>query len=98
MAQDNKSAAKVLAVLDVLSNNFFHGYASSELAQATGYSASDITRYVNTLVNAGFAERIPETGRIRPSVRFANKSIQIMNALNQAESQVEQLKNRINRS
>lgn len=97
MAQDNKSAAKVLAVLDVLSNNFFHGYSAGELVQATGYSASDITRYVNTLINSGFAERITETGRIRPSHRFAQKAIQIMNAINQAERQLDQLKTRIER-
>jgi len=96
--QENKSAAKVFAVLDVLLRNFFHGYTPSELAAETKYSASDITRYVHTLVSAGYAERIQETGRIRPSIKFAQSAMQILHAVEAAEHQVNQLKQRINRN
>ena len=61
-----QSAGKVLEVLNVLLGHFAHGLTPTDLVKATGLSASNITRYVATLEAAGFAERIPETGRIRP--------------------------------
>lgn len=95
--QDNKSATKVLTVLDVLMRNFAYGFSNSELAKETGFSASDITRYVACLEKAGFAERIAENGRVRVSVRFARCAVQILNSLNSAEQQIASLQQRINR-
>jgi DNA-binding IclR family transcriptional regulator len=93
--QDSKSAAKVLAVLDVLLRNFAHGFSPSELVQATGFSGSDITRYVQTLEQAGYAERIPETNRIRPSHKLAQKAIQIIHSLDQAHAKISESKTRL---
>ena len=93
--QDSKSAAKVLTVLDVLLRNFAHGFSPSELVQATGFSGSDITRYVQTLEQAGYAERISETNRIRPSHRFARYGVQIMHSLESAEAKFSESKNRL---
>jgi DNA-binding IclR family transcriptional regulator len=92
---DTKSAAKVLAVLDVLLRNFAHGFSPTELARETGYSASDITRYVATLEKSGFAERITETGRIRPSTRFARYAVQVMNSLEAAQQRLNETKARL---
>lgn len=94
-AQENKSAGKVLNVLTVLIRNFAYGFSPTELTKATGYSASDITRYVQTLEQAGFAERIQETGRIRPSHKFAQAAIQIMNSVNEADRKLSETKNRL---
>lgn len=94
--QDIKSAVKVFAVLDVLLRNFAHGFSPKELIDATGFSGTDITRYVNTLVMVGYAERIQETGRIRPSERFARHAVLILNSLNAAEKQMADLNKRIN--
>lgn len=96
--QTNSSAAKVLAVQEVLMRNFYHGFSPAELITATGFSASDITRYVETLVQSGWAERIPETARIRPSVKIAQLAIQILNSMNSAEQNLNELKQRINRT
>ena len=93
----SNSAVKVFKVLDVLTRNFFHGFSPTEIAAETGYSLSAINGYVNTLVEAGYAERIEETSRIRPSHRFAQKALQIMNALNTAQNSVESSINRITR-
>lgn len=92
-----QSAEKVLAVLDVLMRNFAHGFTPGDLAKATGVAAPDITRYVATLEKAGFAERIPETGRIRPSHRLAQHAFQIMNSLNQAEARFGESRERISK-
>jgi DNA-binding IclR family transcriptional regulator len=95
--QDTKSAAKVLAVLDVLLRNFAHGFSPTELAKETGYSASDITRYVATLEKAGFAERITETGRIRPSHRLAQQAMQVLKSLESAADRIRESQNRLHR-
>jgi DNA-binding IclR family transcriptional regulator len=93
--QPISSAVKVLAVLNVLFRNFAYGFSNKELATQTGIPASDITRYVNTLELAGFAERIPETGRIRVSHRTAQMAVQVMRALDEAEARATESKNRI---
>jgi len=95
--QDIKSAVKVFAVLDVLLRNFAHGFSPKELIEATCFSGTDITRYVNTLVQVGYAERIQDTGRIRPSERLARQAVLILNSLNAAEKQLAELNQRINR-
>lgn len=91
----NKSATKVFAVLDVLFRNFAQGFTPSELARATELSPSDITRYVATLIDTGYAERIPDTDRIRVSVSLARKAIQIMQSLDAAERRIQETRNRI---
>lgn len=96
-SRPTESALKVLAVLDVLFRNFAHGFAPGELAECTGFSPSDITRYVKTLEAGGFAERIPETGRIRPSHRLAQRAIQIMRSLDAAKEQIDSSVSRITR-
>lgn len=93
----SNSAVKVFKVLDVLTRNFFHGFSPTEIAAETGYSLSAINGYVNTLIEAGYAERIEETSRIRPSHRFAQKCVQIMNALNAAKNSVDSSLDRITR-
>lgn len=91
----NKSATKVFSVLDVLFRNFAQGFTPSELARATELSPSDITRYVATLIDTGYAERIPDTDRIRVSVSLARKAIQIMQSLDAAERRLQETRNRI---
>ena len=93
--QDIKSALKVLQVLDVLLRNFAHGFSPKELIEATGFSGTDITRYVNTLEQAGFAERIQETGRIRPSHRHARYAVQILQSLEAAQNRLTDARNRL---
>lgn len=95
--QDTKSAGKVLAVLKVLTRNMADGYSPTELARETGFSMSDITRYVNTLENAGFAERIQETGRVRPSVWFGQCAFAMLQSLDSRAERLNEIKQRISR-
>ncbi|AMU13813.1 transcriptional regulator [Burkholderia cenocepacia] len=90
-----KSAEKVLEVLNVLLSHFAHGLTPSELARATNLSPSNITRYVATLEEKGFAERIPHTGRIRPSVRHAQYAVAILRSLDNAKQRIDELRDRI---
>lgn len=82
------SALKVFAVLDVLLRHFANGLSNSELAKATGFTADAITRAVVTLEEAGYAERIPGTERIRPSHRFAQHAIAIMRSLESSQARI----------
>jgi len=86
-----KSAEKVLEVLTVLMGHFAHGLTPGELAKTTTLSPSNITRYVATLEEKGFVERIPETGRIRPSVRLAQHAMAIAQSLTAARNRIDEL-------
>lgn len=97
MAEMNKSAIKVFRVLDVLMRNFYHGWSPVEIVAETGYGASDVSRYLATLIDAGYAERIPETGRVRPSHRLAQAAVQIMHSLDEAQNRVTESRNRLMR-
>lgn len=94
-AKTNQSAAKAFAVLDVLWRNFANGYTPGELAKATGLSASNITHYVDALVDAGYAERIHETSRVRVSVSAARKALQVLQSLDAEERKLTEIKNRL---
>lgn len=89
------SAEKVLQVLDLLSQNFVHGLTASDIAEATRLSPSNVTRYVQTLEASGWAERIPETNRIRASLRFAQRAEQIRSDLEQAQRRLSELQTRV---
>ncbi|ABO60672.1 MULTISPECIES: helix-turn-helix domain-containing protein [pseudomallei group] len=90
-----KSAEKVLEVLNVLLGHFAHGLTPGEVAKATNLSPSNITRYVATLEAMGFAERIPETGRIRPSVKLAQHAVGILRSLDTARARIDETENRL---
>ncbi|MCM2494566.1 helix-turn-helix domain-containing protein [Burkholderia glumae] len=89
------SAGKALDVLTVLLGHFAHGLTPTELSRATGLEPSSITRYVATLEEKGFAERVPETGRIRPSVRLAQQAIAILRSLDAAKQRVDEIVHRV---
>jgi len=90
-----QSAGKVLDVLNVLLGHFAHGLTPTELVKATGLEPSAITRYVATLEEKGFAERIPETGRIRPSSRLAQHAVSILRSLDSARQRIDEMTNRL---
>lgn len=93
----SKSAVKVFKVLDVLLRNFFHGFSPTEIASETGFSLSDINSYVNTLIEAGYAERITETQRIRPSHRLGQQAVQILQSLESAADRIKESQHRLHR-
>jgi DNA-binding IclR family transcriptional regulator len=90
-----KPLRKGLKLLDILFGNFARGFSNSELAQATGLSPSDITRYTAALIDAGYAERVPETDAIRVSHRLAKMALQVMTSLDAASARIEESKQRL---
>ena len=96
--QDNKSAVKIFAVLDVLFLNFGVGFTQTEIRDATGLSATLVHRYIKTLLEVGYAEEINGTKRYRPSHRVAQKFGQVVQSLNALERTAQESINRITRS
>ena len=90
-----QSADRVLTVLDVLLRHTVHGVTATELIQATGFTAPSISRYVATLEHSGWAERIPETNRIRASVRVAQRAMAVLNEFDKAQQRLNELRSRI---
>lgn len=91
----NQSAGKLFTVLDVLWRNFANGYTPGELAKATGLTASSITVYVKTLQEAGYAELIPSTNRIRISIQTARKALQVLQSIEAEEAKLGEIKSRL---
>ena len=90
-----KSAPKVLDVLNVLMGHFVHGLTLTDLAKATGNPMPTVSRYVDALESKGFAERIPETGRIRPSIRFAQLAVGILSDVERAQGRLSEIQTRL---
>lgn len=91
----NASALQVFKVLDVLMRHFAHGLTPGDLIKATDISGPNITRYVATLEAAGYAERISETGRIRPSIRLAQSAVAILADVERAQSRLSEIQTRL---
>jgi DNA-binding IclR family transcriptional regulator len=91
----NQSALKVFRVLDVLFLNFAQGFTPSELAKLCEMAAPDITRHIKTLTEAGYAEVIPETARIRVSVAMARKAMSVLASLDDAQDRLAAMKLRL---
>lgn len=90
-----QSSGKTLDILNLLLRHFAHGLTNVDIARATGLDAPLVVRHVNTLEEKGFVERIPETGRIRPSIRLAQASTQILKSLADARQRLDEIQTRI---
>jgi DNA-binding IclR family transcriptional regulator len=94
----NQLATRLFGVLDILFLNFATGFTQSEIREKTGLDASTVHRYVNTLIEVGYAEEIQGTKRYRPSHRLAQRAVQVMHSLEMQEQDARSSLNRITRS
>lgn len=92
---DIQSARKVLRVLNLLMRHFTHGLSPTDIARATGLPPHAVTRAVATLGAEGNIERIPETGRIRPSVRYANEAVAILAEIDRHQQRLGEIRARL---
>ncbi|HBA35078.1 MAG TPA: transcriptional regulator [Gammaproteobacteria bacterium] len=95
MSSTHKSATCILNVLDLLLRHTIHGLTATDIVRATGYSAPNVSRYLKTLEETGWAERIPETNRIRASLRVAQRAVNVMVEFDRAYERLNEIKNRI---
>jgi IclR family acetate operon transcriptional repressor len=64
------STQRAFAILDLLAAEGELG--TNEIARRLGTTASTVSRQLGTLVDSGYAERLPENGRYRPGMRLVH--------------------------
>jgi len=87
----NDSALRVLRVLKALKGHSLHGLSNGELAKALDEPPANITRYLCTLIEAGFAVKL-DTGRFAPGISL----LQIATAHSQEMARAKQRLDEIN--
>ena len=90
-----QSSATTLRILGLLLRHFAHGLTNKDIAETLRLEPSAVTRHVQVLEAEGFAERIPETGRIRASVRMAQACHAVMVSLESAAARMNETRARI---
>lgn len=91
----HQSAERILKVAELILRHTVHGLTATEICKATGFTAPNVSRYVATLEKTGWAERIPETNRIRASIRVAQMAVGVMRDFDRAESRLSEMRARI---
>ena len=74
------AVTRALAVLDALAASA-SDLGTNEVARATGINASTTSRILATLVAAGYAEHVPESGRYRLGARVVQLSHAVLSRL-----------------
>jgi IclR family acetate operon transcriptional repressor len=64
------ASRRALEILDLLAAEGELG--TNEIARHLGTAASTVSRQLGTLVEAGYVERLPDTGRYRPGIRLVH--------------------------
>lgn len=90
------SQQRVLQTLVALAGHEMEGLAPGEVARAVRTTASNTTRDLSNLREAGLAEPM-ETGRWRLSPRAAQIGIAVLKSLDDAQRRVAEVSNRYTR-
>lgn len=88
------SGAKVLEVLKALRGHSLTGLSNGQLAKALGESPSTINRYLNTLIQAGLAEKKP-SGLFTHSVMMLQIATAHANEMSRARAKIDELDQRV---
>lgn len=90
----SESALRVLRVMKALKGHSLHGLSNSELAKALEESPANITRYVDTLIEAGLAIRL-DTGRFAPGIALLQIAQAHANEMARATDRIHELSQRV---
>lgn len=88
------SAARVLRVLKALRGHTLRGLSNTELAQALGESPANITRYMDLLIDEGFATRL-DTGRFAPSIALLQIAQAHASEMASAQQRINEINQRV---
>lgn len=94
----NEAQQRLMKVVIALFGDVIHGYPPSTLSKAVDCSASVITRDLDNLRTAGWAERDEGTGHWRLTPRLPQQAIKVFNALDAAQRRVDEARNRFTRN
>lgn len=90
----SESALRVLRVMKALKGHTLHGLSNSELAKALSESPANITRCMDTLIEAGLATRL-ETGRFAPGIALLQIAQAHANEMAHAQSRINEINQRV---
>lgn len=93
----NGSQQRILKVLVALAGQEFGGMTPKDLTIAVGADAPTITRDLDNLLSAGFAELMPDTGRWRLGPKLIQISTAFAIGLDRARGRVAEVTQRYTR-
>lgn len=88
---------RILKLVMLLAGHEIHGLAPSQIARDQGCSASMVTRDLDNLRTAGFAEVVPETKGWRLAPMVVQITARHLAALDRAEQRTSEIRNRYSR-
>lgn len=94
----NEAQQRLMEVTLALFGDVIAGYPPSVLAKTVGCSPSVITRDLDNLHTAGWAERVEATGHWRLTPRLPQQAIKVFAAIDRAQREVEEARNRFTRN
>lgn len=94
----NGSQQRILRLVKLLAGNEITGLAPGDIARQQGCGAPIVTRDLDNLRSAGWAEKVPETDRWRLAPEVVQIATRHMAALDRAEQRLAETRNRYSRS
>ena len=88
---------RILKLITLLAGNEVEGLAPSQVAKLQGCSASMVTRDLDNLRTAGYAEQLP-SGTWRLSPQLVQIAVRHASALGDAQRRLDDIKHRFSRS
>lgn len=88
---------RILKLILVLAGNEVEGLGHAEIVKLQSCTASSVTRDLENLRTAGFAEQVPHSGKWRLSPQLVQIAVRMQLALGQAEERLEQTRSRFTR-
>lgn len=93
----NSSQQRILKVVLAMFGHEIDGLQPGQLAKLAGITASQATRDLDNLMQAGWVELIPQGSAYRITPRIGQKAMEILHTLDRAASRVEETRNRYTR-
>lgn len=90
----NEAQLRILKLTMLLAGHEITGMAPADIAREQGCSASMVTRDMANLVEAGYAEQVPETGRWRLAPQVVQIAVRHMVALDRAAQRMDEVRQR----
>lgn len=90
----NDAQLRMLKLITLLAGHEITGLAPADIARDQGCSASMVTRDMANLLEGGFAEQVPETGRWRLAPQVVQIATRHMVALDRAAQRLDEVRQR----
>lgn len=88
---------RLLRLITLLAGHEIDGMAIVDIARNQSCSAALAVRDISNLVEAGYAEQVPQTGRYRLSPQIVQISVRHASALARAQDRLDEIRQRFSR-